>query len=181
MVAPSTTGPRTSSESWSPSSIRSRCGCSDRAARGDDDRDSALDALVVLDNYDPAGATARKRQISRSTAVTAPFDVSFTGPARILHRRRVAGTLARAATDDGRLMYVAEPEPSPTEAVPWLAKADEDLTIAELVQASSVGVNWAACLYAQQAAEKALKALLVLLGIDLLAPTYSSASPIFYR
>ena len=32
--------------------------------------------------------------------------------------------------------------------------------------ASPVGVNWAACFHAQQAAEKALKALLVWLGIE---------------
>ena len=32
--------------------------------------------------------------------------------------------------------------------------------------ASPVGVNWAACFHAQQAAEKALKALLMWLGIE---------------
>jgi predicted nucleotidyltransferase len=74
-------------------------------ARGDDDQDSDIDVLVVLERYDPASAITRKQQTSRSTAVRAPFDVSFTDPARMQQRRRVAGTLERAATDDGRLMY----------------------------------------------------------------------------
>jgi len=58
------------------------------------------------------------------------------------------------------------PEPSSNEAALWLVKAADDLAVAEVVQASPIGANWAACFHAQQAAEKALKALLVLLGID---------------
>lgn len=48
----------------------------------------------------------------------------------------------------------------------WLAKADDDLAIADLVLNSEIGVEWAACFHAQQAAEKAVKAVLVHLGID---------------
>lgn len=58
------------------------------------------------------------------------------------------------------------PEPSATEAARWLAKATDDLAVADLLLANPVGVNWAACFHAEQAAEKALKALLVWLGID---------------
>jgi len=58
------------------------------------------------------------------------------------------------------------PEPSSNEAALWLVKAADDLAVAEVVQASPIGANWAACFHAQQAAEKALRALLVLLGID---------------
>jgi HEPN domain-containing protein len=57
-------------------------------------------------------------------------------------------------------------EPSAGEAARWLAKSVDDLAVAELVLASPVGVNWAACFHAQQAAEKALKAMLAKLGID---------------
>lgn len=48
----------------------------------------------------------------------------------------------------------------------WLAKANDDLTIAELVLSSDVGVEWAACFHAQQASEKAVKAVLIHFGID---------------
>lgn len=58
------------------------------------------------------------------------------------------------------------PNPSAATARSWLAKAADDLTIAELVLNSDVGVEWAACFHAQQAAEKAVKAVLVHLGAD---------------
>lgn len=62
---------------------------------------------------------------------------------------------------------VTEPSDSSTSTgQSWLAKADDDLTIAELVLRSDVGVEWAACFHAQQAAEKAVKAVLVHSGID---------------
>ena len=60
-------------------------------------------------------------------------------------------------------------EPSDSSAATtqsWLAKANDDLTIAELVLRSDVGVEWAVCFHAQQAAEKAVKAVLVHAGID---------------
>lgn len=56
--------------------------------------------------------------------------------------------------------------PSDQDARQWLAKAQDDLAVARLVRDSSLGVRWAACFHAQQAAEKALKALLVSRGID---------------
>ena len=59
-----------------------------------------------------------------------------------------------------------EPTGSPSEARRWLAKANEDLTVADIVLNAPHGVNWAACFHAQQATEKALKAVLVAYGID---------------
>jgi HEPN domain-containing protein len=44
--------------------------------------------------------------------------------------------------------------------------AHGDLAVADLVLANPIGVNWAACFHAQQAAEKSLKALLVATGVD---------------
>jgi HEPN domain-containing protein len=55
---------------------------------------------------------------------------------------------------------------SPTEALRWLAKAKDDLAVANIVFDAPAGVNWAACFHAQQATEKALKAVLVAYGID---------------
>jgi HEPN domain-containing protein len=61
---------------------------------------------------------------------------------------------------------VSESLASVEEAHRWLAKADDDLIVATVIVAKEVGVNWAACFHAQQATEKALKALLVVYGID---------------
>jgi predicted nucleotidyltransferase len=74
-------------------------------ARGDDDGDSDIDMLVVLDCYDPHAASSLKLQMSRSTAVRAPFDVAFTDATRMQRRARIAGALERAALNEGRLMY----------------------------------------------------------------------------
>ena len=57
-------------------------------------------------------------------------------------------------------------DPSAATALSWLAKATDDLTIADLVLDSDVGIEWAACFHAQQAAEKAVKAVLVHVGVD---------------
>jgi HEPN domain-containing protein len=55
---------------------------------------------------------------------------------------------------------------SPADALRWLAKADDDLAVANIVVDSPAAVSWAACFHAQQATEKALKAVLVAYGID---------------
>lgn len=51
-------------------------------------------------------------------------------------------------------------------AAGWLSKADDDLRVAEVILSGEIGVEWAACFHAQQAAEKAVKGVLVHLGID---------------
>ena len=51
-------------------------------------------------------------------------------------------------------------------AAGWLSKSDDDLRVAEVILHGEIGVEWAACFHAQQAAEKALKSVLVHLGID---------------
>jgi HEPN domain-containing protein len=56
--------------------------------------------------------------------------------------------------------------PAPEEAGRWLAKADDDLAVARLIRSSSIGAKWAVCFHAQQAAEKAIKGVLVSQGID---------------
>jgi HEPN domain-containing protein len=58
------------------------------------------------------------------------------------------------------------PTPSDSSSARWLEKAADDLEVAELVLGSAVAARWAACFHAEQPAEKALKAVLVALGID---------------
>lgn len=48
----------------------------------------------------------------------------------------------------------------------WLAKAADDLEMADLLLAAPTAAKWGACFHAQQAAEKALKAILVIQDKD---------------
>ncbi len=74
-------------------------------ARGDDDGDSDLDVLVVLDAYDPQDAIALKKRAARNAKAPVPFDVCFTDPNRITTRAPIAGTLERAARTEGHVVY----------------------------------------------------------------------------
>jgi predicted nucleotidyltransferase len=77
-------------------------------ARGDDNGDSDIDLLVVLDHYDPRAAVDLKQRASQATMVRAPFDVSFTDVERMRKRRRIVGALERAAANEGRAIYRRE-------------------------------------------------------------------------
>ena len=74
-------------------------------ARGDDDGDSDLDLLVVLDAYDPQDAIALKKRAVRTAKAPVPFDVCFTDSDRLITRFRIAGTLERAARSEGHVVY----------------------------------------------------------------------------
>ncbi len=74
-------------------------------ARGDDDGDSDIDLLVVLDTYDPSDAIDLAAQALRTATTPAPFDVTFTDPARFAARSAVPGTIERAALLDGRCVH----------------------------------------------------------------------------
>ncbi|MDY7101039.1 MAG: nucleotidyltransferase domain-containing protein [Actinomycetota bacterium] len=77
-------------------------------ARGDDDGDSDIDLLVVLDAYDPADAVGLKTTALRASTTPVPFDVSFTDPQRFTNRSGVPGTIERAAVLEGRRVYIRE-------------------------------------------------------------------------
>jgi hypothetical protein len=74
-------------------------------ARGDDAADSDVDVLVVLDDYEPEAAIDLKHRAICSVRCPVPFDVGFTDPGRLARRSRIAGTLERAATIGGRVVY----------------------------------------------------------------------------
>lgn len=74
-------------------------------ARGDDDGDSDIDVLVILDAYDPAEAIELKTAALRSASSPAPFDVSFTDPRRFEARSLIPGTVERAAAIEGRRVH----------------------------------------------------------------------------
>ncbi len=75
-------------------------------ARGDDDGDSDIDLLVILDRYDPADAIELKTEAFRSVVSPAPIDVSFTDLPRFEQRSGIPGTVERAAMLEGRRVHL---------------------------------------------------------------------------
>lgn len=74
-------------------------------ARGDDDGDSDIDLLIVLDSFDPRDAIDLKVRAFKASPSSAPFDVSFTDPDRYQARSQTPGTIERATVLDGRCLY----------------------------------------------------------------------------
>lgn len=74
-------------------------------SQGVDGPDSDVDLLVVDERYRPEDAVRLKAKAAASVLTPVPFDVAFTTPSRMAHRRRVAGTLERAAATAGRRVY----------------------------------------------------------------------------
>jgi HEPN domain-containing protein len=113
-----------------------------------------------------------------------------TTPEEIARRGDLIGPILRPALRDGQVLYDAENESSMladgklvqparpprggvvtaeerlSETRRWLRQAHEDLRVAELLADGDNAAPHQACYFAQQAAEKALKAVLVFLQIE---------------
>lgn len=74
-------------------------------ARGDDNPDSDIDLLIVVEHHRRARALELDHTIRRATDVPAPFDLVFTDPSSMTQRDDIAGSIERAAQTDGRLVY----------------------------------------------------------------------------
>ncbi|MEX2211246.1 MAG: HEPN domain-containing protein [Gaiellaceae bacterium] len=125
-------------------------------ARGEGRDGSDVDLLVVLPRvdrkHDAAVAmlhTLGDLRIAKDVIVTTPEELDRRGDA--------IGTVYRAALREGRMIYGVDERDSKT----WLRWAEEDLASAELVARGPGFAPRIACYQAQQAAEKALKAVLV--------------------
>ena len=157
-------------------------------ARGDARPWSDVDLLVVL----PDGCDRHRawREIGAALRdVRVPHDVIVTTPEEIERRGNLVGPALRPALRDGVLLYDVNrgmidrgsgtggqdsgmPRGGPVsdderlaETRRWLRQAREDLRMAELVDDGEDAAPGIACYHAQQAAEKALKAVLVYLQI----------------
>lgn len=84
-------------------------------------------------------------------------DVIVTTPDELARRGDTIGTVFRAALREGRMIYGVDERDSET----WLRFATEDLEAGEMVARGPGFAPRVACYQAQQAAEKALKAVLV--------------------
>ena len=125
-------------------------------ARGDGHEESDVDLLVVLERLDDGrGVTLELRRALAGL----PFakDVVAADIATLARRGDSIGTVYRQALREGAVIYGVDERDSTT----WLRYAEEDLSAAEqMVGRRGFAPRWG-CFLAQQAAEKAVKAVLV--------------------
>ena len=152
-------------------------------ARGDADRDSDIDLLVVFAELTDKRKTAINIDRALSDLPVAK-DIIVSTPEELERSRTRIGSVLRYAQQEGKVLWksrnAAARRNIPNEEVKstmqtadrladtarWLRYAEEDLTTAETLLAQSHVPPRQACWFAQQAAEKALKAVLIFLQID---------------
>ena len=74
-------------------------------ARSDDNPDSDIDLLVVVEHDRRAQALKLDHSIRRATNVPAPFDLVFSDPSSMTRRSDITGSIERASQTEGRLAY----------------------------------------------------------------------------
>ena len=154
-------------------------------ARGDPNRWSDVDFLVVInDSKDKDRACDKARDALIGSKV--PYDVAVSTAAEIRRYGDLVGMIYRPALREGKVLYDAgaptqwdqSGRPVTLEVDPvseadrlaqtrrWLQQARGELGTAELAAQSPDQDPSPACYLAQQAAEKALKAVLVFLQVQ---------------
>ena len=152
-------------------------------ARGDADRHSDIDLLVVFSELTDKRKTAIDIGLALSDVPVAK-DIIVSTPEELERSRTRIGSVLRYAQEEGKVLWkswdAAAHYRRPNKEVQaamqtadrledtarWLRYAAEDLTTAETLLAQAHVPPRQACWHAQQAAEKALKAVLIFLQID---------------
>ncbi len=152
-------------------------------ARGDADRDSDIDLLVVFSDLTDKRKTAVDIYQALADLPVAK-DIIVSTPEELERSRTRIGSVLRYAQQEGKVLWknwnAAARCSTPNKKIElamqtadrlkdtarWLRYAKEDLTTAERLLAQSDISPRQACWHAQQAAEKALKAALIFLQID---------------
>lgn len=148
-------------------------------ARGDAGPYSDVDLLVVMPEPDEKfQATGEIQEAIRDVNLRMGTDVIVTSPDEIRRRGDLVGTVLRPALREGRVLYQrdrdahlleAEPvseEDARKEAELWMVFAEDDIAIAEDALRNPAYPPRHAGFNAQQAAEKALKAIYIFLQIQ---------------
>ncbi|MDE0427106.1 MAG: HEPN domain-containing protein [Candidatus Poribacteria bacterium] len=152
-------------------------------ARGDVDRDSDIDLLVVF-----AELTDKRKiaiDIDRALSdIPVAKDIIVSTPEKLERSRTRIGSVLRYAQQEGKILWksrgAAARRGIPNKEVKfamqttdrladtarWLRHAEEDLTTAETLLGHPHVPPRQVCWHAHQAAEKALKAALIFLQID---------------
>ena len=152
-------------------------------ARGDADRDSDIDLLVVFAELTDKRKTAI--DIERALAdVPVAKDILVSTPEELERSRPRIGSVLRYAQQEGKILWknlnaathcgISNKEVSSAmqttdrlaDTARWLRHAEEDLITAETYLNDPRIPPRQSCWCAQQAAEKALKAVLIFLQID---------------
>ncbi len=146
-------------------------------ARGDAGPDSDVDLLVITPQSDEKPQMSG--EISKAIRdVPVGTDVIVTSPDEIRRRGNLVGTILPPALREGRVLYLRDRDPHLLEAEPvseadarkeaelWLIFADDDLALAEHALLGPTLPPRHAGFNAQQAAEKALKAIYIFLQIQ---------------
>ena len=157
-------------------------------ARGDADRDSDIDLLVVFSELTDKRKTAINIERALSDVPVAK-DILVSTPEELERGRTRIGSVLRYAQQEGKTLWknlnAAAHKSDQCCGVPdekvkssmqtadrladtarWLRHAEEDLTTAETLLGQPHVPPRQSCWHAQQAAEKALKAALIFLQID---------------
>ena len=147
-------------------------------ARGDADRDSDIDLLVVFRELTDKRKTAI--DIDRALAdLPVAKDIIVSTPEELERSRTRIGSVLRYAQQEGKVLWKSRcsmPNKEVTSAMPtadrladtvrWLRHAEEDLITVETFLGHPHVAPRQVCWHAQQAAEKALKTVLIFLQID---------------
>lgn len=154
-------------------------------ARGDAHRWSDVDFLVVIRNTEDRERVWDQIRAALRGADT-PYDLVVSSVDEVQRRGDLVGTVLRPALREGKVLYDAAapaewnragwPVTLEVDAVSeddrlkqtrlWIRQARTDLGLADMVLASAQVDPDPACYHAQQAAEKALKAVLVFLQVQ---------------
>ena len=152
-------------------------------ARGDADRDSDIDMLVVFSELTDKRKTAIDLEHALSDVPVAK-DIIVSTPEELERSRTRIGSVLRYAQQEGKILWknrnAAAHRGMPNKEVNsamqttdrladttrWLRYAEEDLITAETYLKDPRIPPRQSCWCAQQAAEKALKAALIFLQID---------------
>ncbi len=152
-------------------------------ARGDADRDSDIDLLVIFSELTDKRKTAI--DIGRALAdLPVAKDIIVSTPKELERGRPRIGSVLRYAQQEGKVLWksrsAAAQYDTPNKEIKsamatadrladtarWLRYAEEDLITAETYLQDPRVPPRQSCWHAQQAAEKALKAVLIFLQID---------------
>ena len=152
-------------------------------ARGDADRDSDIDLLVVFGELTDKRKTAIDIDRTLSDLPVAK-DIIVSTPEELERGRTRIGSVLRYAQQEGKVLwkdrnadarrdmsnkavkFAMQTTDRLADTARWLRHAEEDLITAETLLVQSHVPPRQACWFAQQAAEKALKAVLIYLQID---------------
>jgi HEPN domain-containing protein/predicted nucleotidyltransferase len=135
-------------------------------ARGEHDGESDIDLLVVLDHAPPERRKDLMATLRRAVRAHVPVDIFVTDAAEIARRGHLKGWFLYPALEEGVVVHEQRDTPADM-AGRWLNLARGDLASATVLLGHQDSALRNVGFLAQQAAEKALKAVLAARDADI--------------